>query len=329
MERADLELIVAIREQGSLSGAAARLGMAPPAVTKRLAALEQRLGQQLFQRSTRRVSATAEGEAACERARGLLQGFRELEDELGERKSEPAGAMRLVATMGFGRVWLGAALARFQLRYPKISFQLQLTEHLPDLAAEGFDGAIWLWSVSDQRVASQWVSRKLAPNRRVLVAAPSYLERVGAPTEPADLAAHECLVVRENARTGERFDSWQLQHDRGTSARVRVQGRLTTNSGELARDWCLQGHGIALRSQWDVASLLDSGALVRVLPEWAMRDADIHWLAPWQPKMPARQRLLVDFLAGEFAVEPWMGTRRTIPAKASARRAPPGSRRTR
>ncbi len=325
MERADLELIVAIREHGSLSAAAGKLGLAPPAVTKRLAALEQRLGQQLFQRSTRRVSATAEGEAACERARGLLQGFRELEDELGERKSEATGAMRLAATLGFGRVWLGSALARFQLLHPKVTFQLQLTEHLPDLSAEGLDGAIWLWSVNDQRVASQWVSRKLAPNRRVLVAAPSYLKRAGIPAEPAGLAAHDCLVVRENARTGARFDSWQLQHDRGGPiTRVRVQGKLTTNSGELARDWCLQGHGIALRSQWDVASLLDSGALVRVLPDWAMRDADIHWLAPWQPKVPMRQRLLVDFLANEFAAEPWMGR-----ARASARRAPPGSRRTR
>ena len=270
------------------------------------------------------MSATAEGEAACERALGLLRGFRELEEELGERQSEPTGAMRLVATLGFGRVWLGAALARFQAKHPKVSFQLQLTEHLPDLAAEGFDGAIWLWSVNDRRVASQWVSRKLAQNRRVLVAAPSYLKNAGSPAEPGELAMHECLVVRENARAGERFDSWQLQHDRGQSARIRVQGRLTTNSGELARDWCLQGHGIALRSQWDVASLLESGALVRVLPEWAMRDADIHWLSPWQPKVPMRQRLLVDFLASEFSLEPWMGR-----ATVSARRAPPGSRRTR
>ncbi len=104
MERNDLELVLAVREHGSLSAAALSLDVAPPVVTKRLAALEARLGQRLFQRTTRRVSATAEGETVCERALVLLRGFTELEAELQERKAEPTGLIRLAATLGFGRL---------------------------------------------------------------------------------------------------------------------------------------------------------------------------------------------------------------------------------
>ncbi|MEO5607218.1 MAG: LysR family transcriptional regulator, partial [Polaromonas sp.] len=170
MERSDLELVLAVRDHGTLSAAAQALDVAVPVVSKRLAALEARLGQRLFQRTTRRVSPTAEGETMCERAQVLLQGFAALESELQERKAEPTGLIRLAATLGFGRLWLGPALASFQARYPRIEIQLQLTEQLPDLAREGFDGAIWLWEVSGQQ-AAHWVSRRLARNQRVLVAA--------------------------------------------------------------------------------------------------------------------------------------------------------------
>ncbi|MDO8773390.1 MAG: LysR family transcriptional regulator [Burkholderiaceae bacterium] len=313
MERSDLELILAIRDQGSLAGAARCLDVAPPAVTKRLAALESRLGQRLFQRTTRRVSPTAEGETACERARVLLQGFAALEAELKERQSEPTGLIRLAATFGFGRLWLGPALADFQALYPKIEIQLQLTEQLPDLAQDGFDGAIWLWSVQG-RQAAQWVSRRLARNQRVLVASPDYLLQYGAPASITALQEHACLIVRENGNAtdnamSQRFDVWTLYQD-GDKApvRVRVRGPLSSNSGELVRDWCLQGRGIMLRSLWDVAPQLASGQLERVLPEYNMPDADIHWLAPYRPDTPRRIRLLLDFLITQFQHEPWKTT---------------------
>jgi DNA-binding transcriptional LysR family regulator len=313
MERSDLELILAIRDLGTLAGAARRMDVAPPAVTKRLAALETHLGLRLFQRTTRRVSPTAEGEAACARAEILLQGFLALEAELKERQSEPTGLIRLAATFGFGRLWLGPALAEFQILYPKIEVQLQLTEQLPDLAQDGYDGAIWLWSVQG-RQAAQWVSRRLARNQRVLVASPTYIAKHGVPQSVKDLPNHECLIVRENGNASEsvvsqRFDMWTL-HRMGdkTPIRVRVRGSLSSNSGELVRDWCLQGRGTMLRSLWDVASQLKSGRLVRVLPEYSMPDADIHWLAPYRPDTPRRIRLLIDFLIEQFQHEPWKTT---------------------
>jgi LysR family transcriptional activator of dmlA len=306
MERADLELVLAIRTQGSLAAAADSLGVAAPAVSKRLAALEATLGARLFQRTTRRVSPTAEGDAVCAHAVTLLQGFEALETELGERQSQPSGTIRLACTFGFGRLWLAPALADFQARHPRVSIQLQLTESLPDLLAQGFDAAVWLWSVQQPR-AAQWVTRRLARNQRVLVAAPAYLKAHGAPAHPEALGQHSCLVVRENgSESGQRFDNWQLVKDRERKpTQVRVQGPLASNSGEVVRDWCLANRGIMLRSLWDIAPLLSSGQLVRVLPEWAMPDADVHWLAPYRPQAPRRMRLLLDFLVERFRSEPW------------------------
>jgi LysR family transcriptional activator of dmlA len=302
LERNDLELLLAVRAHGSLAATAAAAGVVPSVVTKRLAALEARLGFKLFQRTTRRVVATAEGEALCERATRLLQEFAALEGDLQERRSEPSGLIRLAATFGFGRLWLGPALADFQARHPLLQVQVQLTEQLPDLAVEGFDGAVWLWSVRGQR-ASEWVGRRLARNQRVLAAAPAYLRERGTPTTPDALSEHDCLVVHES---DQRFDTWRLQKERDkTEARVRVQGPLSGNSGELVRDWCLAGRGIMLRSLWDIAPQLASGQLVRVLPGYAMPDADVHWLAPQQARTPKRVRLLVDFLAERFRGEPW------------------------
>ena len=306
IDRGDLELMQAIRAQGSLTGAALALGVVPSVVTKRLAALEALLGQRMFERTTRRLSLTAEGEALCLRADSLLDGFAALETELSERQDALSGALRLVATFGFGRRWVGPALAAFQARHPSLQVDLHLAEQLPDLGAEGYDGAIWLWSVQG-RHANDWIARRIARNQRVLAAAPSYLDRRGMPADVPALSEHECLVTREHADARLRpADLWTLQHARdGSTARVRVSGSLASNSGEMVRDWCLDGHGIMLRSLWDIAPQLALGELVRVLPHYAMPDADIHWVAPWRPKTPRRVRLLIDFLIEALRKEPW------------------------
>jgi LysR family transcriptional activator of dmlA len=113
--------------------------------------------------------------------------------------------------------------------------------------------------------------------------------------------------VRENGNApGQRFDVWQLQKERDKAVtRVVVQGPLSSNSGEVVRDWCLAGRGIMLRSLWDIAPQLASGAAGAVLPAWSMADADIHWLAPYRPQVPRRMRLLTDFLADQFRHTPW------------------------
>lgn len=302
LDRADLELLLAVRAHGSLAATAAAAGVVPSVVTKKLAAVEARLGFKLFQRTTRRIVATAEGESLCNRSAELLEAFAGLEAELHERRSEPSGLVRIVATFGFGRLWLGPALSDFQARHPLLNVQLHLAEQLPDLAVEGYDGAVWLWPVQGRR-ATEWIARRLARNQRVLVAAPAYLRLRGVPRSTADLRDHDCLVVREN---DQRFDVWSLRKERQKAdVRIRVQGPLSGNSGELVRDWCLSGRGIMLRSLWDITPELACGQLVRVLPAYSMPDADIHWLSPHRTQTPMRVRLLIDFLAERFKGEPW------------------------
>ena len=308
MERSDLELVLAVQAQGSLAKAAQALRLTPPVVTKRLAALEAQLGARLFQRTTRRVSPTTEGHTLCERARLILQSFADAENAVREEQHQPTGRVRLVSSFGFGRLWLGPALSDFQRLYPGVQVELQLTEQLPRLASEGFDAAVWLWN-PPASVAAEWVVRKLAPNQRVLVAAPAYVQAHGQPERLEDLGQHACLVVRENGGDtgqGQRFDQWWLSRAaQGKRTPITVSGPLSSNSGELVRDWCLAGQGIMLRSVWDVAQPLASGALVRLLPEWAMHDADVHWLAPYRTHMPLRLRLLQEFLTQRLAGAPW------------------------
>ncbi|RYY81669.1 MAG: LysR family transcriptional regulator, partial [Comamonadaceae bacterium] len=173
MERADLELVLRVRDSGSLAAAAAALGVVPSVVTKRLAALESRLGLRLFERTTRRLVLTREGETVCAHAQALLGGFASLEAELRERQTGLHGSIRLAATFGFGRRWLGPVLADFQRAHPGVQIELHLGERLPELAADGYDGAVWLWSLPPRHRAD-WVTRRLARNQRVLVAAPAY-----------------------------------------------------------------------------------------------------------------------------------------------------------
>jgi LysR family transcriptional regulator, transcriptional activator for dmlA len=303
MERADLELVVSIRDAGSMTAAAAQLGINAPSITKRLAALETKLGIKLFYRTTRRVAATAEGELLCERAAGLLAGFREAEEALRDQAREPSGHIRLVATFGFGRVWLGSALADFQEIHPKVRIDLQLTEKLPDLAVDGFDAAVWLWAPQANRT-SQWSATLLAKNERVLVASPAYVKAHGKPRSLEDLQAHDCLIVRESETPS---GTWLLskEGERHPAQAVKVRGGLVSNSGELVRDWCVNGRGIMLRSLWDVSPLIASGQLVRLLPSYAMRDANIQWLAPFRAQTPQRVRLLREYLMERFETRPW------------------------
>jgi LysR family transcriptional regulator, transcriptional activator for dmlA len=312
IQRDDLNMLLQIRSAGQLAGAARALDWAPTVVSKRLSALEVRLGVRLLHRTTRRLQLTAEGEAFVEQAAALVSGFDALEASLVDQQAHAKGRLRVASSPGFGRVWVAPALAALQLRHPGLSVELHLGEHLPDLTSGRFDAAVWLW----QPQATSLVSRKLASNRRVVVAAPKYLKQRGTPRVPDDLMHHDCLVVREHD------DSpalWRLQAvDRKASGRasktappqhtVRVSGPLLSNHGEVVREWALQGHGLMLRSLWDVHALIASRKLVQVLPGWAMLDADVHLVLPPRGTSlatPQRVRLLQDHLVATFAHVPW------------------------
>lgn len=323
LSRADLELLLHIADGGSLAAAARRLERAPPGVSKALAALEARLGTRLLHRTTRRLQPTAEGEAVLAQARDIVAGFERLDEALSGQRDTARGRLRVASSPGFGRVWLAPVLAALQERHPGLAIDLQLADHLPDLAGGRFDAAVWLWTPT----RGSWHTQRLARNRRVVVAAPAYLQRHGVPQSPEALAGHHCLVVRENDEPAAVWRLSALARPRAQPVAVRVAGPLASNHGEVVRDWALAGRGLMLRSLWDVAAPLARGELVHVLPGWAMLDADVHLVLPPRPPalaLPRRVQLLQQHLREAFAGEPWL--RPASPAPASA---PPAPRRPR
>lgn len=303
LDRSDLELVLAIHEEGRLAAAARRLDLAPTVVSKRLAALERRVGARLVHRTTRRLQLSAEGEAFVALAVPLRQGFERLEQSLSDQQREPRGQLNVACSFGFGRVCLAPVLAQLHQAHPGIAIELHLKDTLPDLTGGRFDAAVWLWRPGSGSV----VTRRLASNRRIVVAAPDDLARRGVPLSPDDLARHDCLVVRENDNTPA---LWRLHPAgrRGTPRTLRVQGPLSSNHGEVVRGWALAGLGLMLRSQWDVHAHLERGELVQVLPGWAMLDADVHLVLPPRDlrlATPRRLKLLQDHLVAAFARPPW------------------------
>ncbi len=291
LDRGDLLLLLAVRSHGRIAGAAEQLGVTAAAVSKRLAAIERGLGVKLFLRTTRRMSASDEGELCATLAMHVLEGFEDLEAQVTARSERISGTIRLLSNAGFGRVHLAPQIAAFQAHYPQIAVELHLANVLPDLQAEGFDAAVWLWAPP----TTQLVVAKLASNHRIVVASPSYVRRHGKPRTPRmDLARHQCLVMAQR----DAFDRmWRLQKigrsepvNRGQAGHRREDQGSTAHAtrSEVVRDWALGGHGIALRPLWDVAEHVRSGALVDMLPGYAQFESDVKWLAPFRSNIPRR-----------------------------------------
>ena len=289
----DLAFFVVLARHSTLAAAAQDLGVTAPAVSRRLAALEARLGVRLLNRTTRRQSLTAEGERYLEEGRRILGDIEQLERELTASRAAPRGLLRINAGFGFGRRHLAPAVAEFGRLHPEVEIILHLTDKPLDLAAEAIDICIRLGLGSETGL----ITRKIASNRRYLCAAPTYLARHAPPASPRDLTAHQCIVIREYFGA---YNTWQLTSAAEQCA-VKVHGQLATNHGEVAVEWALAGHGILLRSQWDVGAYLRSGELVRVLPDWCGVDADIYAVYLQRHHLSAKVRLFLDFLGERFA----------------------------
>jgi LysR family transcriptional activator of dmlA len=292
---ADLAFFSGIAASGSLGGAARELGVTTPAVSKRLAQMEARLGITLVVRTTRRMSLTPEGELLLEHARRILGELEDLTQQLGNANAVPRGLLRVNATLGFGRRHVAPAISRFVRRYPAVDVQLQLSVDPPPLTDDAFDVCIRFGAPPDTRV----IARRLAPNRRVLCASPAYLEGHGTPRAPSDLAKHNCIGIRQG---DDAFGVWTLLggRSRRKAESLKVRGNLTTNDGEIAVTWALDGHGIVMRAEWDVAHHLRSGRLVQVLPEYRTAEADIYAVVPQRRQTASRVRAFVEFMARAF-----------------------------
>ena len=293
----ELGFVVTLAGSASLSSAARELGLSKAAVSKRLALIEQRSGVALVNRTTRRMSLTPEGEIVAECARRILGEIDELGQSLQRSRQAPRGLLRINATLGFGRSHVAPVISRFVKRHPEVEVQLQLSVNPPPLTDDAFDVCIRFGEPPDARV----IARRLAPNRRLLCASPAYLARHGVPRTPQDLLRHNCIGIRQG---DEAYGTLRLSTGSGARRRsetVKTRGTLATNDGGIAVAWALEGHGILMRAEWDIARHLKSGRLVPVLPAWQTPEADVYAVVPQRLQLATRVRAFVDFIADEFA----------------------------
>jgi len=287
----DLRVLAVVARKASFVAAAQDLGASPAYVSKRIRLLEEQLGTRLLHRTTRRVALTEEGERVCRWAERILDDFDQLMQEVGGTRAQARGTLRVCSSFGFGRRALAPALGALTERQPRLQVRLELFDRLVDIAAEGFDLDV---RVGDE-IAPHLIARRLAANHRVLCAAPAYLARRGAPRTPEELRAHDCLVIKERDHP---FGVWRLRGD-GGEASLKVGGALSSNSGEAALAWALDGRGIVLRSVWQVAPLLAAGRLQTVLPGWT-QPADVWAVYPMRLERSAKLRVAVEFLEQWF-----------------------------
>jgi LysR family transcriptional activator of dmlA len=297
IQPSELGFFSALGASGSLSAAARELGITTPAVSKRLAQMEARLGVALVNRTTRRMSLTPEGELYLEHARRILGEIDDMAQLLGSAKATPTGLLRVNATLGFGRSHVAPVISRFVRKHPQVEVQLQLSVNPPPLTDDAFDVCVRFGAPPDTRV----IALRIAANRRLLCASPAYLARHGQPKVPNDLTRHNCIGIRQG---DEAYGVWRLTSGRGASQRseaVKTRGNLSTNDGEIAVNWALDGHGILMRAEWDIERHLRSGRLVPVLPQYRTPDADIYAVYPQRHRLSARVRAFVEFMAASLA----------------------------
>lgn len=298
---AALEIFVSVVSEGSFSAAARSLGMSKSAVSKHVAALEDRLGVRLLNRTTRRLSLTDAGALYCERANSLISEAEEAEAEVSQLSSAPRGVLRLSAPLSFGIRHLGPLLPAFLAENPGLSVDLRLDDRLVDLVQDGFDIALRVTTLAD----SSLMVRRLCLSRVVMVASASYLGERGTPQVPADLKEHACLVYSNQTYGLE----WRLiEPSSGEKTTVRLgESRIRANNGDILRFAALQGQGIAILPTFFVGEDLSRGRLVRVLPGWEGLSNDVCLVWPHARYTPAKVRAFVDYMVKALGggIPPW------------------------
>lgn len=293
----DLHIFCAVVEQGSLVKAGERLRLSSAVISRRLINLEARLGVRLLQRTTRRQALTPEGELYYQRGRAVLDELAETEALLMARQHQPSGVLKVTASASFGRQHLAPHLPAFLERYPQLEVHLLLSDAVLDLV----DGALDLAIRIGQPDKPGLVARPLCVNRRILCAAPGYLDRQGEPRHPAELARHNCLLLDE---VGTRSQVWSLDGPQGPSE-VEVRGNLVSNLGDAVGEACLAGGGIAIRSTWAVSDALRAGRVRQVLPGYALPAQEVLAIYPSRRHLSPKVRVLIDFLLQTFGDPPY------------------------
>ena len=287
----DLRVFSVVVRKASFVAAAEDLGASPAYVSKRVRVLEEQLGTRLLHRTTRRVALTEDGERVYRWSERILDDIDQLLQEVGGTRAQPRGSLRVSSSFGFGRQQAAPALGALVDRHPRLQVRLELFDRLVDVAGEGFDIDV---RVGDE-IAPHLIARRLAENHRVLCASPGYLASRGEPRSLDDLRSHDCLAIKERDHP---FGVWRLQCN-GREQVVKVSGPLSSNHGEVALRWALDGRGIVLRSIWQVAPMLAQGQLAEVLPG-CVQAANVWAVYPTRLERSAKLRVAVEFLVQWF-----------------------------
>jgi LysR family transcriptional regulator, transcriptional activator for dmlA len=294
----DLRVFIHAARCASFAAAAHALGASPAYVSKRIAMLEETLKVKLFHRTTRHVSVTERGELMLSWAQRVLDVYDQIEGALEETQSEIRGGLRIAASSGLGRNHVAPLLSELVKMHPGLEIDLEILDRSVDLVDEEFDIDVRVGDVREPQVVPHHLTR----GRRILCASPEYIRTHRELETIADLARHSCLLIRERNET---FGRWTLQGPDGTR-NVRVNAALASNHGDVIRRWALEGHGIMLRSYWDVADSLSRGDLVHVLRKF-WQSADVWAVTKIRSDNSAKTRLCIRHLrdrlrSGPFAL---------------------------
>ncbi|WP_183751605.1 LysR family transcriptional regulator [Pseudochelatococcus contaminans] len=289
----DLDTFAQVVAAGSMSAAGRDMGLSTAVISKRIRRLEERLGVRLLQRTTRQITLTEAGHGLYERAVAILASVEEAEAWVARGSAEVRGVLKVSAPTSFGRMHVAPRLLTFLQRHPGLTVDFNLTDEFVDVVGQGFDVAVRIADLAD----SSLVARRLAPNHRLLVAAPAYLERAGTPAHIDDLPHHTLLAHNT--------DHWRLEGPDGQHV-VRINAPLRTNSSEVVREAVIAGMGVALRSTWDIGPELRDGSLRAVLPGYgASRRVAVYAVYPSRRHLEQKVRVFVDYLAEIFGPTPY------------------------
>ncbi len=281
-----LKLFVRLASSQSISMAGQELGLSPAVASSHINKLEESLGVRLVHRTTRKVSITAEGRAFLPYAEEVLASVEAAKGAVGVGHSNPTGTLRVTAPASFGRMHLIPAMNGFMQRYPELNIEFRFSDSIIDMVEGGFDVAIRAAELKD----SSLVARKLAPDRRIVVASPAYLNQFGAPEKPQDLVNHQCINLIG-------LDNWTFKTDEGVVS-VKTSGRLRCDNGDAMRDATTGGLGISINSIWSVYKQLKSGELVEILQDYPLAmEASIWAVYPSSRLIALKVRAFIDYFS--------------------------------
>lgn len=293
----DIKLFLRVLDMGSISAAARSLDISVAVASQRLKRLEGEMRVRLLHRTTRRLHPTPEGLELAEQGRALVEDLDALVSGLRRGAGTVSGTLRVTMPSSFGNQYISPLLPEFMATYPDVRLSMNLNDELLDLVGAGFDLGIRVGVLRD----SALVARQLTSNRRVVCAAPAYLRRHGTPLTPADLAAHECLLLVGN---GGPQNVWRFTDSKGNEISQRVGGRFESTQGELIRDAAVAGLGLSLHSLWHVHEQIDRGDLKVLLPDYPIPMTYIHAVMPQRRLIPPRVRAFIDFFAERLGDHP-------------------------